>query len=100
MTPLEYLTPGDRYSGRDAQEKNEGPGSPNLVRPQPAVAVRAVPGLRHRRTYIAPGFLRPYREQAIEVVSSQLVLLLRRLCGVSTASGDFAGGGWLIPLVP
>ena len=33
MTPLRYLTPGDRSSGRDAQEKNEGPGSPNLVRP-------------------------------------------------------------------
>jgi hypothetical protein len=30
---LRYLTPGDRSSGRDAQEKNEGPGSPNLVRP-------------------------------------------------------------------
>ena len=33
MTPLRYLTPGDRYGGRDAQEKNEGPGSPNMVRP-------------------------------------------------------------------
>jgi hypothetical protein len=33
ITRLTDLTPRDRYRGRDAQEKNAGPGSPNLVRP-------------------------------------------------------------------
>ena len=100
ITPLRYLTPGGTSRGRDAPEKNEGPGSPNLVRPEPAEAVRAVPGLRHRRTYVATGFPRPDPGHAIEVVSSQLVLSLRRLCGVSTASKDFPGRKWLVPIVP
>ena len=48
------LTLRDNDDGRDAQEKNKGPGPSGLVRRLPATAVRAVPGLRGRRARFAP----------------------------------------------
>jgi hypothetical protein len=48
------LTLRDNDDGRDAQEKNKGPGPTGLVRRLPPTAVRAIPGLRGQRPGFAP----------------------------------------------